>query len=151
MDRFAAAQNVPPNEIPATPSETPLGQLLAVMGVRREQPESRAVERPLGASEELKVIREFRDTWSQLSVDNQVKQAIAQAPENAGPLNSHMLVLRSLTQMRELSPDYLNRFMIYIDTLMCLEQADKKVRPQNANGRATSSASSKASKARKTK
>ena len=36
-----------------------------------------------------------------------------------------MLVLRSLALMRELSPDYLNRFISYADTLVCLEQAEK--------------------------
>lgn len=79
---------------------------------------------------ELKSIRYFRNTWSKLSVDKQVALAIDQAPENAGPLNSHMLVLRSLALMRDTSPDYLNRFMSYVDTLLCLDHADKKNRPQ---------------------
>jgi len=35
------------------------------------------------------------------------------------------LILRSLGLMHELSPDYLNRFMAYIDTLFCLEDAGK--------------------------
>ena len=34
-----------------------------------------------------------------------------------------MLVLRSLSLMREASTDYLGRFMVYLDTLMCLEEA----------------------------
>ncbi|HSW05521.1 DUF2894 domain-containing protein, partial [Aquabacterium sp.] len=37
---------------------------------------------------------------------------------------SHALVLRSLTLMRELSPDYLSRFMSHIDALLWLEQAN---------------------------
>jgi hypothetical protein len=49
-----------------------------------------------------------------------------QAPQNAGPINSHMVSLRSLTLMRDISPDYLNRFMTYLDSLSCLDQADKK-------------------------
>ncbi|MBI2306265.1 MAG: DUF2894 domain-containing protein [Rhodocyclales bacterium] len=77
-----------------------------------------------GAAGELKAVRYFRDTWSQLSVEQQLAQALAQAPENAGPLNSHLLVLRALQRMREVSPDYLNRFMPYIDALLWLEQAD---------------------------
>jgi hypothetical protein len=32
-----------------------------------------------------------------------------------------MLVLRSLGLMRDLSPDYLNRFMGYVDTLLFLD------------------------------
>jgi hypothetical protein len=75
---------------------------------------------------ELKTIRKFRNTWSKLSVDKQVAKALEQAPTNAGPINSHMLVLRSLALMRDISPDYLNRFMSYADTLLCLDQGEKE-------------------------
>lgn len=75
---------------------------------------------------ELKTIRNFRKTWAKLSVDNQVAQALKQAPKNAGPINSHMLMLRSLTMMRDISPDYLSRFMSYADTLLCLDQGEKE-------------------------
>lgn len=78
-----------------------------------------------GLRPELKSIRYFRNTWSKLSVDRQVNKALDQAPKNAGPINSHMLVLRSLALMRELSPDYLNRFMSHVDTLLCLDQVDQ--------------------------
>jgi len=77
-----------------------------------------------GARGELKAIRNFRKTWSKLAVDKQLAQAIEQAPDNAGPLNSHMLVLRSLALMRDISPDYLSRFMSYVDTLLWLDQAE---------------------------
>ena len=77
-----------------------------------------------GARGELKAIRQFRQTWSKLAVDKQLAQAIEQAPDNAGPLNSHMLVLRSLALMRDISPDYLSRFMSYVDTLLWLDQAE---------------------------
>ena len=79
-----------------------------------------------GARAELKTLREFRNTWSKLSADKQVSQALGQAPMNAGPINSHSLVLRSLALMRAISPDYLNRFMSYADTLLCLDQGEKK-------------------------
>jgi hypothetical protein len=75
---------------------------------------------------ELKTIRDFRNTWARLSVGKQVAQALEQAPKNAGPINSHMLVLRSLALMRDISPDYLNRFMSYADTLLCLDQGEKE-------------------------
>jgi len=73
---------------------------------------------------ELKSLRYFRSTWSKLSVEQQLSQALAQVPENAGPLNPHLLVLRSLQGMRDISPDYLNRFMSYVDTLLWLDQAN---------------------------
>jgi hypothetical protein len=84
------------------------------------------VEGNAGSHSELKTIRNFRNTWSKLSVDKQVAQALEQAPKNAGPINSHMLVLRSLALMRDISPDYLNRFMSYADALLCLDQGEKE-------------------------
>ncbi len=74
---------------------------------------------------ELKSVRYFRNTWSKLSAERQVTQALGQAPKNAGPINSHVVALRSLAVMRDTSPDYLNRFMSYVDTLLCLEQGDR--------------------------
>lgn len=79
-----------------------------------------------GSPAELKTIRNFRNTWSKLSVDKQVAKALEQAPKNAGPINSHMLVLRSLALMRDISPDYLNRFISYADALLCLDQGEKE-------------------------
>jgi hypothetical protein len=57
-----------------------------------------------------------------------VVQATHRAPENAGPLNSHMLVLRTLGLMRELSPHYLRRFLSHTETLLWLEQAQGQLK-----------------------
>lgn len=89
---------------------------------------------------ELRVIREARDTWLQLSVHKQVTQALEQAPKNAGPINSHMLMLRSLALMRELSPDYLNRFISYADTLLCLADSEKEKADKAKKTRASKAA-----------
>jgi hypothetical protein len=75
---------------------------------------------------ELKTVRSFRNTWAKLSIDKQMALALEQAPKNAGPINSHVLVLRSLVLMRDISPEYLNRFMLYTDTLLCLDQSEKE-------------------------
>lgn len=107
---------------------SPLAELLALIG----QPVS---EEPAGSLDkiglrhaeapgELKSMQYFRSTWSKLSVDKQLAQALEKAPENAGPLNSHHLVLQSLRQMRDISPEYLKRFMSYVDALFWLDQAD---------------------------
>ncbi|MEC4717994.1 DUF2894 domain-containing protein [Noviherbaspirillum sp. CPCC 100848] len=79
-----------------------------------------------GLRPELRTIRSFKNTLSKLSVHKQVAQALEQAPKNAGPINSHMLVLRSLALMRDISPDYLNRFISYADALLCLDQGEKE-------------------------
>ena len=81
------------------------------------------------AAPELKAVAYFRDAWSRLSTEQQLTQTLAQAPENAGPMNSQHLVLRSLQIMRDIAPDYLQGFMSYIDTLIWLEQADPSKAP----------------------
>lgn len=65
----------------------------------------------------------FRETWAHLAAETQVARAAARAPDNAGPLNSHRLVLRSLALMQTTSPHYLRRFLSHVDTLLWLERA----------------------------
>ncbi len=72
---------------------------------------------------ELKSIDKFRNTWSRISADKQLRQAMESGPDNAGPLNSHLLVLRSLTLMQDVAPAYLDRLMRHVDALMWLDQA----------------------------
>jgi hypothetical protein len=105
---------------PSSPSVSPLAALLKEM-----QPESAnpVTGIPSAWRAESPRIRQFRKQLGQISVQKQVSQAMAQAPQNAGPINSHMLVLRSLGLMRDASPDYLSRFMGYVDTLLFLEEA----------------------------
>ncbi len=80
-------------------------------------------------STELKSVQQFRTTWSRLSVERQVAQAMARPPQNAGPINSHMVVLRTLALMRETAPAYLDRFVSYVDTLLCLDQGATDAMP----------------------
>lgn len=121
-------------------SHSPLAALLQHIG-QHEHPENPASDasraastvnpkkrpksaRPAGnQAPELKAVTIFRDAWSKLSTEQQLTQTLAQAPENAGPMNSQHLVLRSLELMRDLAPDYLQGFMSYIDTLIWLEHA----------------------------
>lgn len=78
---------------------------------------------------ELKAVRAFRSTWARLRVDQQLTRSLARAPEQAGPLNSQVLVLRSLQRMRDVSPAYLGRFMSYIDALTWLDEAAPPAAP----------------------
>ena len=70
--------------------------------------------------------RAFRKSWERGRALARFEQALARTPANAGPLNSHALVLRSLAQMRELSTDYLRRFLVQAETLQWLEKAREK-------------------------
>jgi hypothetical protein len=89
-----------------------------------EQDSKNASASRSGQGPELKSVAYFRNEWSKLSTEQQLTQTLAQAPENAGPMNSQHLVLRSLERMRDIAPDYLQGFMSYIDTLIWLEHAD---------------------------
>lgn len=111
---------------------TLLGQLLGSMAQHTPALESSSWTAASASRTELKSVRNFRSTWSKLSAQKQVSQALGQAPKNAGPINSHMLVLRSLELMRDISPDYLNRFMSYADTLLCLDQTDLSAKAPQA-------------------
>ena len=112
------------------PLPSPLAMLLNDMGSKSAPQGS---SRSAGWPPENPRIQAFKKQLSQISVQKQVTQAIAQAPQNAGPINSHMLVLRSLGLMRNISPDYLNRFMAHVDTLLCLKEASKgKLTPKRA-------------------
>jgi hypothetical protein len=71
---------------------------------------------------ELEVLDYFREIWSRVSTERQLRQSLEQVPGNAGPLNSSSLVHRSLSLMRELSPGYLQQFLSYVDTLSWMEQ-----------------------------
>lgn len=80
--------------------------------------------RPDTTPGELKSMRHFRGLWSRLGAQRQLARAFADAPKNAGPLNSHFLVLQALRQMGDVSPEYLERFMAYADGLLWLDQAE---------------------------
>ena len=79
---------------------------------------------------ELKSSRSFRQLQSRINAEKTAAQALADEAEDAGPLNPQRLVIRSLTAMQELSPQYLNRFVAYIDTLLWLEQSTGQTLPE---------------------
>lgn len=127
--RMANAPAAPVLAPGASPS--PLALLLQEMTPPVNRPSATAAV-PQWSGESPRV-RQFRKQLRRISVQKQVSQAIAQAPVNAGPINSHMLVLRALGVMRDISPDYLNRFMSHVDTLLCLDEAEKlKALPRKA-------------------
>ena len=84
-------------------------------------PAQAGVPRGTEPAPDLRSLGYFRDTWSRLSAERRVAQSLAEVPENAGPLNSRRLVHRALASLQELSPDYLHRFVAYVDALLWLE------------------------------
>lgn len=124
--------------LPAPPSATgsPLAQLNHALRTRAQA--ETATTHGSGSLPEMKSVRQFGEVWSKISAEQQVVQALHRGPENAGPLNAHKLMLRTLSLMRTLSPDYLRRFMSQVDTLLWLEQAGTRAQgPAARPARAT--------------
>ncbi len=94
---------------------------------------------------ELASARRFRQAWEAGRTVQQVEAALQRRPANAGPLNSHALVLHSLALMRELSPDYLRRFLLVAESLQALEH------PAAAPGPARSRSAKAARKPRRSR
>ena len=112
------------------PALSPLAALNQHIRSRAQGGTAHATSAPMpGAAPDMKSVQRFRDVWSHIAADQQVSQAIVQGPENAGPLNSHRLVLHALEQLRCLSPHYLNRFVSQVETLQWLEQAGPHITP----------------------
>jgi hypothetical protein len=82
----------------------------------------------------LEALDEFRNIWSEVRIESQIRQSLEQVPADAGPLNSGSLVHRSLSLMHELSPGYLQHFLSYIDTLSWMEQMSDGGAPSPKDG-----------------
>ncbi|HEY4068238.1 MAG TPA: DUF2894 domain-containing protein [Burkholderiaceae bacterium] len=108
-----------------SPARGPLAALVDRLAQRADPPREAAEGSPSDSTSpaELKALEHFRSTWSRLDADRRLTQSLATVPDKAGPLNSHHLVHRSLSVMRELSPAYLHRFMAYVDALFWLDAA----------------------------
>jgi hypothetical protein len=116
----------------------PLGELVAEMSARA----------PTSTSQVAETLAYFRSTWAGLSATRQLARSRESVPENAGPLNSSVLVHRALSLMQDVSPEYLHRFVSYADELRWLAQLGtagesapkpepaKAVRRGDAKGRA---------------
>ena len=75
------------------------------------------------AAGELKTLRQHRSTWTRLQLDLRVTQALAQVPDNAGPLNTQRLLNLALQLMRDAAPQYLQHLMAHAEALLWLDQA----------------------------
>lgn len=78
-----------------------------------------------GSPSDMKSVRRFAEVWSKIATEQQLSQALTRGPELAGPLNSHNLMLRAMSLMHGLSPDYLRRFLSQADALLWLEHMNQ--------------------------
>ena len=117
IDAYARDVEGPARDATDAPPRGALGTLVAEMSARAGtiDPGTAAVY------PELPAVDDFRNLWSTLRTGSQVRESLAQAPTGAGPLNSAALAHRSLMLMGGLSPEYLRKFLAYVDTLSWLE------------------------------
>ena len=108
--------------------DAPLAQLNRDLEAR-SQTDAAAGLGGAGHRPDLPSVRRFSQVWSKIAAEQQVAQALVRGPENAGPLNSHRLVLRTLRLMRTLSPDYTRHFLAQMDALLWLDQAKTSAAP----------------------
>jgi hypothetical protein len=112
--REPSARDPGPGAAAAPTPPGPLRELLDTLA--REAPAGRT------AYPEVPALAGFRQLWSTLRADSQLRQSVVHAPADAGPLNSAALASRAIALMRELSPGYLRSFIAYVDDLAWLDR-----------------------------
>ena len=83
----------------------------------------------------MPALDEFQQLWSRIRIDSLLRQCLDSLPEDAGPLNSSVLSYRAMALMQDLSPEYLQHFIAYVDVLTWMEQLGASS-PQSSAGRA---------------
>ena len=149
-DIASRAPTAQASESAAVPNKATRGPLAELVDYIASHPQAGDERVALSAAvrSELKALDYFRETWSKVSAEKQVRVSLEQVPGNAGPLNSSSLVHRSLALMRELSPGYLQQFLAYVDALSWMEQITGGALPVKEAPRAASAKKSARGKPR---
>lgn len=103
-----------------TPAESSIDDFLQAQ--EQEMLEDCGIQDFREGHQELRALKYFRESWVKDHAERVLEQAVQSLPTDAGPLNSQKLAIKSLAAMQELSPEYVNRFVSYMDTLLWLEQ-----------------------------
>lgn len=119
----AAAQPVAEPSAPPAAALAGLVALVDRLGRTAAAPGTQTHPPPHRPPAPLRTVTAFEGTWSRLRADRRLREALAQVPAQAGPLNSSHLVHRALQELRALSPAYLDAFLRHADTLLWLEQS----------------------------
>lgn len=126
---LVAASVGPAPMMPPVPAPEPLAALNRYIVAAAADPEDYDLAPPAWESSEgLRNARRFRASWQRHRTEDAFGLAVERAPESAGPLNSHRLVLRAMTLMQELSPLYLQSFVVYEETMLWLDRAALRFR-----------------------
>lgn len=124
---------------------SPLAQLMQVLRKARPDPAVAA------GGDELASARRFREAWDAQRALEKLELALAHRPAQAGPLNSHALVLQSLELMRSASPRYLRQFVLHVESLQWLAAAQEQAGGSQRQGRKPAGKGVKAAKGARTR
>lgn len=69
----------------------------------------------------MPVLDEFQQLWGRIRIESLLRQCLDALPEDAGPLHSSVLTYRAMAVMQELSLEYLQHFIAYVDVLTWME------------------------------
>ena len=102
------------------------------LNARKKAGLSSALENTQTQRPQLQSMKGIRESMKYFNLDRMIIDAIEKEPENAGPHNPHMLAIKSLIKMKDLSPQYLRRFAGYIETVLWLEKNAVKLNRKKA-------------------
>lgn len=74
------------------------------------------------APRDLKALAPIREAQARQQMAARIQHAISHTPGDAGPLNAHRQVARALAALQDISPEYLEHLVTYLDDLMVLEK-----------------------------
>ena len=120
--RRAEIREQPDPSLPTPQKKTAAQQIAELTQTINQDDHGASGESNVNGVRELKSLRLFRAACVEHDANKLVTQAIKNGPKTPGPLNSHALAVKSLTKLRELSPEYLQHFIAYADTLLWLDE-----------------------------
>lgn len=115
LNALRADNNITPQTEPASALDTALHQQRSPLQHNRD----------IAPGRELKALRRLRATQARLHTQQRIHHALAQTPGDAGPLNAHRQIARTIETLRDISPTYLEQLVVYMDALMVLEKVGK--------------------------
>ncbi|MFN4116735.1 MAG: DUF2894 domain-containing protein [Inhella sp.] len=85
----------------------------------------------------MRPLQTNRREWASLRLERRLAEPLqtVAAATQIGPLNHQALVPRALQQLKALSPDYLQRLLVQVDTLAQLAPLAASSAPRKPGGR----------------
>lgn len=130
LDDYAGiVQRHVPDTAAGEDAPSPLRQLITLLTTEPLQYQlplnaagrTEAAAEDTGDGTALPVLDEFQQLWGRIRIESLLRQCLDALPEDAGPLHSSVLTYRAMALMQEISPDYLQHFIAYVDVLTWME------------------------------